>query len=41
VDDRASSLHRDGGQNLQHEMRAARLGLDSTGSSATDLAAAA
>jgi hypothetical protein len=41
VDDHASSLQRDGGQNLPHEMRAARLGLDSTDSSATDLAAAA
>jgi hypothetical protein len=41
VDDGASPLHRNGGQDLQHELRAARFALDTPGATADDLAAAA
>jgi hypothetical protein len=41
VDDGASPLHRNGGQDLQHEIRAARFALDTPGATAEDLAAAA
>ncbi|MGH8572905.1 MAG: hypothetical protein ACREX8_10060 [Gammaproteobacteria bacterium] len=41
VDDAASPLHRDGGQNLQHAIRAARVALDATGPTTQDLATAA
>jgi hypothetical protein len=41
VSDGASPLHRNGGQDLQHEIRAARSVLDATGSTAHDLATAA
>jgi hypothetical protein len=41
VDDSASPLHRNGGQDLQHEIRAARFALDTPGAAAEDLAAAA
>ena len=41
VDDGASPLHRNDGQDLQHEIRAARFALDTPGATAEDLAAAA
>jgi hypothetical protein len=41
VDDGASPLHRKGGQDLQHELRAVRFALDTAGAAAEDLAAAA
>lgn len=41
VDDGASALHHNGGQDLQHEIRAARFALDAPGAPAEDLAAAA
>ena len=41
VHDRASSLHRNPGQDLQQEIRAARLALDATSSTTHDLVAAA
>jgi hypothetical protein len=41
VDNGASPLHRSGGQDLQHELRAARFALDTPGATAEDLAAAA
>lgn len=41
VHDDASPLHRSRGQDLKHEVRAARLALDATGSNTQDLATAA
>jgi hypothetical protein len=41
VDDGASPLHRNGGRDLQHELRAARFALDTPAATAEDLAAAA
>jgi hypothetical protein len=41
VDNGASPLHRNGGQDLRHELRAARFALDTPGATAEDLAAAA
>jgi hypothetical protein len=41
VDDGASPLHRNGGRDLQHEIRAARFALDPTGAIAQELATAA
>jgi hypothetical protein len=41
VDAGASPLHRNGGQDLQHQLRAARFALDTPGATADDLAAAA
>ena len=41
VDDGASLLHRNGGQDLQHVIRAARFALDTPGVAAEDLATAA
>jgi hypothetical protein len=41
VSDGASPLHRNGGQDLQDAIRAARLALDATGPATQDLATAA
>lgn len=41
VNDRASPLHRDSAQELQHAIRAARVALDATSQAGADLAAAA
>ncbi|MGH2743381.1 MAG: hypothetical protein ACREX8_05945 [Gammaproteobacteria bacterium] len=41
VDNRASILHRNGGQHMQHEIRAARFALDAPGPTAQHLPAAA